>query len=199
SSPSASYQVSSEDPGASSKNTSWSGSSGSPVIGVQFWKPEPFRPASTSSSEAMSTGTSLSPRWSVPNWPGLPASPVSALRLIGLVIGSSWSVWAHWVKWAASEPQRVSRLRAERVAARAEGHARRGAIAPRPASATHCEGMDITRSTTATDIGTAVDPSRAKALHRQALAIVSPALTADPTSPDFHEALDRIRNVGRDV
>src|SRR5699024_10584043 len=65
--------------------------------------------------------------------------------------------------------------------------------------ATHCEGMDITRSTTTTDIGTAVDPSRAKALHRQALAIVSPALTADPTSPDFHEALDRIRNVGRDV
>lgn len=59
--------------------------------------------------------------------------------------------------------------------------------------------MDITRSTTATDIGTAVDPSRAKALHRQALAIVSPALTADPTSPDFHEALDGIRNVGRDV
>ena len=59
--------------------------------------------------------------------------------------------------------------------------------------------MDITRSTTATDIGTAVGPSRAKALHRQALAIVSPALTADPTSPDFHEALDRIRNVGRDV
>src|SRR5699024_1606391 len=39
----------------------------------------------------------------------------------------------------------------------------RGAIAPRPGSATHCEGMDITRSTTTTDIGTAVDPSRAKA------------------------------------
>src|SRR5699024_1220873 len=63
------------------------------------------------------TGTSLSPRWSVPNWPGLPASPVSALRLIGPVMGCLLS--------CAGSPWEVggdSRLRAtkERVAARAE-------------------------------------------------------------------------------
>src|SRR5699024_4245948 len=79
----------------------------------------------------VSTTTSLSPRWSVPNWPGLPASPVSDLRLIGRVMGILLIAGVHLVKWAASERQRTSRLRAERVAASAED-------APSPCSTTHC-------------------------------------------------------------
>src|SRR5699024_5708989 len=50
----------------------------------------------------VSTTTSLSPRWSVPNWPGLPASPVSALRLIGRATGILLIAGVHLVKGAGA-------------------------------------------------------------------------------------------------